>query len=89
MKCPFELPVHLAPKCGTPLDDIIEAIHDKNNKLVASMIPPEFADYIVTACNCHEALVEAGKMGLELAQMLNHPNEHHIQAALAKAEVKK
>ncbi len=32
------------------------------------------------------ALLEACKMGLKLAQMLNHPDEYHIEAALAKAK---
>ena len=31
-------------------------------------------------------LLEACLMGLELAKMLNHPNEHHIEAAIAKTK---
>lgn len=36
--------------------------------------------------DCHDDLVAACKLGLELAKMLNHPHEHHIEAALAKAD---
>ena len=33
-----------------------------------------------------DKLLEACKMGLKLAQMLNHPDEHHIEHAIAEAE---
>ena len=33
-------------------------------------------------------LLEACKMGLKLAQMINHPDEYHIEQAIAAAENK-
>lgn len=44
------------------------------------------AEHIVTCWNSHDDLLAACELGLKIAQMINHPDEHHIQAAIAKAK---
>ncbi len=53
------------------------------------------ANHLVHCWNAFEegglvdALLAACKLGLELAQKLNHPHEYHIEQAIAKAKEQK
>ncbi len=47
---------------------------------------PEWNEAYAQLMAAAPELLEACKLGLKLAQMLNHPDEHHIEQAIAKAQ---
>lgn len=50
------------------------------------IVPSDLQALCKKAADSQEALVKACKKGLKLAQMLNHPDEYHIEAAITAGE---
>jgi hypothetical protein len=62
-----------------------ERIDNNLPALAKDIIDEVFARRICLCVNSHNELVEACKLGLKLAQMLNHPDEYHINQAIINA----